>query len=176
MDIIRVKAPSEIDEVRRFFREYEAYLNVDLCFQQFESELANLPGKYAPPSGTLLLAMDGQKARGCGALRRFGSTQDRICEMKRLYVCPEARGLGVGKQIARRLIQAGVRLGYSTMLLDTLDRLEAAIHLYKSLGFVRTEPYYNNPLSGVLYWKLDLKGQHGASADSQNRGNFGRTR
>jgi putative acetyltransferase len=77
----------------------------------------------------------------------------------------EARGLGTGGQIARRLIQEGVRLGYSTMLLDTLDRLESAIHLYESLGFVRTEPYYDNPLPGVVYWKLDLRGQHCAAAD-----------
>jgi putative acetyltransferase len=166
MDIIDVKSLQEIDEVRRLFREYEAALNVDLCFQQFELELTNLPGKYAPPSGTILLAKDGQKALGCGALRNLGSIQDRTCEMKRLYVCPAARGVGVGKQIVRRLIQEAVRIGYSTMVLDTLDRLEAAINLYKSLGFVRTRPYYDNPLSGVVYWKLDLRGQHGASADS----------
>jgi putative acetyltransferase len=165
MEIIYVKTLKEVDEVRRLFREYEAFLNVDLCFQQFEQELTNLPGKYAPPSGTLLLAMDGQKAIGCGALRILGSIQDRTCEMKRLYVCPEARGAGVGKQIARRLIQEAVRFGYSTMVLDTLDRLEAAITLYKSLGFVRTQSYYDNPLSGVVYWKLDLRDQHGASAD-----------
>jgi GNAT superfamily N-acetyltransferase len=166
MEIIYVKTLKEVDEVRRLFREYEAFLKVDLCFQQFDQELTKLPGKYAPPSGTLLLAMDGQKAIGCGALRNLGSIQDRTCEMKRLYVCPEARGAGVGKQIARRLIQEAVRFGYSTMVLDTLDRLEAAITLYKSLGFVRTQPYYDNPLSGVVYWKLDLRGQHGASADS----------
>jgi putative acetyltransferase len=176
MDIIYVKSPQEIDEVRRLFREYEASLNVDLCFQQFEFELTNLPGKYAPPSGTLLLAMDGQKAMGCGALRNIDSIQYRTCEMKRLYVRPEARGVGLGKQIARRLIQEAVRLGYSAMVLDTLDRLEAAIKIYKSLGFVRTEPYYDNPLSGVVYWKLDLRGQHEASADSQGRGDFDRTK
>lgn len=173
--LFQAKTPHEIDEVRRIFREYEAYLKVDLCFQQFESELANLPGKYAPPSGTLLLAMDEQRAVGCGALRRLGSIQDRTCEMKRLYVCSEARSMGIGGQIAKRLIQEGVRLGYSTMLLDTLDWLEAANHLYESLGFVRTEPYYDNPLSGVVYWKLDLMGQHGAAADSQGRGKFDRT-
>jgi GNAT superfamily N-acetyltransferase len=174
MKIIYAKSPKEIDEVRRLFRDYEAYLNVDLCFQQFESELANLPGKYAPPSGTLLLAMEGQRAVGCGALRRLGPIQDRTCEMKRLYVCSKARSVGIGSQIANRLIQEGVRLGYSTMLLDTLEWLEAANHLYESLGFVRTEPYYDNPLSGVIYWKLDLRGQPDAAADSQGRGNFDR--
>ena len=159
MTIITVSSPQKIQEVKRLFREYEAFLNVDLCFQAFESELANLPGKYAPPSGTLLLAMDGQKALGCGALRRFGPIQDNTCEMKRLYVCPEARGRGMGGDIARRLVQEGVRLGYNTMLLDTLDRLVSAIHLYESLGFVRTSPYYDNPLPGVVYWRLDLRGR-----------------
>lgn len=158
MNIIRVTTPQKIETVRMLFREYEAYLKVDLCFQQFESELATLPGKYAPPWGTLLLAMDGKKACGCGALRRFGAVQDCICEMKRLYVRPEARGLGIGKQIAQRLIQEGLRLGYATMVLDTLDWLNTALHLYESLGFVRTEPYYDNPLPDVVYWKLELGG------------------
>jgi len=160
MNIIYARSPQEIQEARRLFREYEAFLNVDLCFQQFEAELANLPGKYAPPSGTLLLAMDGHRAVGCGALRRWGARQDRICEMKRLYVCAETRSQGIGGQIARRLIREGVCLGYSTMLLDTLDRLESAVHLYESLGFVRTKPYYHNPLAGVVYWKLNLRDQH----------------
>jgi len=157
MEIIFAKSLQEINEVRKLFREYEAYLNVDLCFQQFESELSNLPGKYAPPSGALLLAKDGEMSIGCGALRSIHSFEDGACELKRLYVRPEARGMGVGKQIAKRLIKEGVLLGYSTMVLDTLDRLEAAIQLYESLGFVRTEPYYENPLSGVVYLKLDLR-------------------
>lgn len=138
------------------FREYETHLNVDLCFQQFEAELANLPGKYAPPSGTLLLATDGLRAVGCGALRRIASQTGNACEMKRLYVRHEARGLGIGKRIAKRLIQEAAGLGYTTMVLDTLDRLEAAIHLYESLGFVPTKPYYDNPLPGVVYLKLSL--------------------
>jgi ribosomal protein S18 acetylase RimI-like enzyme len=164
MNIIQAKTPHEIDEVRRLFREYEAYLGVDLCFQKFELELANLPGMYAPPSGILLLAKDKQVAVGCGALRRLGAVQDCTCEMKRLYVCPEGRGLGIGKQIAERLIQESVRLGYSKMVLDTLNRLDAAIHLYESLGFVPTKPYYDNPLPGAVYWKLEL-GQHPPAAD-----------
>ena len=176
MNIVQAKTPHEIDEVRRLFREYETYLNVDLCFQHFESELADLPGKYAPPVGTLLLAKERQRAIGCGALRSLSPIQDRTCEMKRLYVCPEVRGLSIGKKIAERLIQEGVRLGYSTMVLDTLNRLEAAIQLYESLGFVRMEPYYDNPLPDVVYWKLDLRGQHVASSDSQGRGNLGRTK
>jgi putative acetyltransferase len=158
MDIIYAKSPQEIEEARRLFREYEAYLNVDLCFQQFEEELAGLPGKYTFPSGALFLAMDENKSMGCGGLRRLGSIEDRTCEMKRLYVRPEARGAGVGRQLTLRLIQEGSRLGYTTMLLDTLDRLEAAIHLYESLGFIRRAPYYDNPLPGVVYLKLALEG------------------
>ena len=157
MGIIQAKTSHDIDEIRRLFREYETYLDIDLCFQDFESELANLPGKYAPPSGTLLLAMDGEKAMGCGALRRIGPIVDSTCEMKRLYVRPEARGLDLGKRIAKQLIQEAVRLGYAAMVLDTLDRLEAAIQLYRSLGFVSAEPYYDNPLSGVVYMKLSLR-------------------
>lgn len=176
MNIIQAKTQYQLDEVRRLFREYEAYLKVDLCFQQFESELANLPGKYAPPAGILLLAMDGQKAVGCGALRRLGSKQDGTCEMKRLYVCPQARGMGVGRQVAMRLIQEGVRLGYFNMILDTLERLEPAIHLYESLGFVRTEAYYDNPLADAVFLKLDLMGHYVASAGSRNLGDSDRTK
>ena len=161
MVIINVESPREIDRIRRLFREYEAYLDVDLCFQQFESELAELPGRYAPPSGALLLAADGDEALGCGALRRFGAVEERTCEMKRLYVRPEARMLGVGRKIAGRLIDEGARLGYSTMVLDTLERLEPAIGLYRSLGFRPMEPYYFNPLPDVAYWKLDLRGLSG---------------
>ncbi|WP_319525475.1 GNAT family N-acetyltransferase [uncultured Desulfosarcina sp.] len=158
MDIIQATSQQEIDDVRRLFRQYETQLNVDLCFQQFEAELANLPGKYAPPSGTLLLATDGKRAVGCGALRKIGSLTDRSCEMKRLYVCPEARGLGIGKRIANRLIREAIGIGYADMVLDTLDKLKAATHLYESLGFVPTEPYYANPLPGVVYLKLNLSG------------------
>lgn len=156
MKIVHATSQQEVDAVRRLFREYETYLNVDLCFQQFEAELANLPGKYAPPSGTLLLAMDGQKAVGCGALRNMAPMTDRTCEMKRLYLRPEARGRGIGKRIAHRLIREAVGLGYAAMVLDTLDRLTAAIHIYESLGFVPTEPYTDNPLPGVVYLKLNL--------------------
>jgi GNAT superfamily N-acetyltransferase len=159
MDIIQAASHQEIDETRRLFQEYETHLNVDLCFQQFEAELADLPGKYAPPSGRLLLATDGQNAVGCGALRKIASLAGRTCEMKRLYVRPEARGLGIGKRIANRLIQEAVGLGYASMVLDTLDRLKAAIQLYESLGFVPTEPYYDNPLPGVVYLRLNLTTQ-----------------
>jgi len=153
MKIKRAESPDEMDEVRRLFREYEAFLDVDLCFQSFEEELAGLPGKYAPPDGILLLAWNGQEAVGCGALRKL---DNGTCEMKRLFVKPRFRELGLGTTLAKRLIDKATRLGYSTMLLDTLDRLKAAMVIYESLGFVRTEPYYRNPLADVVYWKLDL--------------------
>jgi len=159
MDILYATSTQDINKIRNLFREYEAFLNVDLRFQKFESELASLPGNYAFPSGAIFLARDEKECFGCGAIRMLGPIKNRTCEMKRLYVRPSARGLGIGKQIARRLVQEGVRLGYRTMVLDTLDRLEAAIRLYKSLGFVPAEPYYDNPLSGVMYWELDLIGQ-----------------
>ena len=158
MHVIHATSQQEIEDVRRLFRQYETQLNVDLCFQQFEAELANLPGKYAPPYGALLLAADGLRAVGCGALRKIESQTGNVCEMKRLYVRSEARGLGIGKRIAKRLIQEAICLGYTTMVLDTLDKLKTAIHLYQSLGFVPAKPYYDNPLPGVVYLELNLTG------------------
>lgn len=157
MEIIRAHTAQEIDEIRVLFREYEAWLGVDLGFQEIEEELATLPGKYAAPDGVLLLARKGRAAVGCAALRRFGSVEEKRCEMKRLYVRPEARGMGVGRALAEHLIAEACRLDYGTMLLDTLDRLRAAMGLYESLGFEQTSPYYENPLAGVVYWRLDLK-------------------
>jgi len=156
MQIIEAGSPHELNQIRTLFREYEAFLGIDLEFQGFEQELARLPGAYSPPTGVLLLARDGDEILGCGALRPFGQPEGRTCEMKRLYVRPAARGLGLGRQIAEQLICRSVALGYSTMVLDTLDKLTAAIGLYRQLGFTRTEPYYHNPLPGVSYWKLDL--------------------
>lgn len=170
MNIIQARTPPEIDAVRQLFREYEAYLDVDLCFQQFEAELAHLPGKYAPPSGTLLLAMHAGRAVGCGALRRFGAIEARTCEMKRLFVRPAARGMGVGRQIAMHLIAEALRLGYFTMVLDTLTQLKAALQLYASMGFIPTQPYYDNPLPGVVYLKLDLRDRNGADVDGRGGG------
>ena len=158
MEIVTADTAQEIEAIRQLFREYEAFLDVDLRFQKFEQELAHLPGAYAPPHGVLLLAKEATNILGCGAIRRFGKPEERTCEMKRLYVRPSARGAGVGRRIARRLINDGIRLGYRTMVLDTLERLAAAGRLYRSLGFVPAEPYYHNPLDDVLYWKLDLTG------------------
>ncbi len=154
MEITRAHSANHIEEIRRLFREYETFLAVDLCFQGFEDELAGLPGQYAPPDGALLIAVENQKAAGCVALRKL---EDGICEMKRLFVRPQYRCRGLGRMLAERIIDKAARLGYTSMYLDTLDKLKEALHLYESLGFKLRKPYYPNPLPGVLYWELDLK-------------------
>jgi putative acetyltransferase len=140
MDIICARSGDEIDMAREQFREYETFLDFDLCLQNFESELAGLPGQYAPPDGALFLLMRGTRAIGCCALKRFGPHEQRACEVKRLFVQPEARGLGMGRKLATRIVEEGVRLGYGTMFLDTQERFEAAMALYESISFVRTKP------------------------------------
>ncbi|HGY54716.1 MAG TPA: GNAT family N-acetyltransferase [Caldithrix abyssi] len=152
--IVLAENKEQLEHIRRLFREYERFLGEDLHFQKFEEELANLPADYGPPDGVLLLLMEDGKAVGCGALRRL---DEGVCELKRLFIQPEIRGRGLGRQMVRRLIDEAVRLGYNRMVLDTLDRLDAANRLYRSMGFVQTEPYYHNPLKGVLYWELDLR-------------------
>jgi ribosomal protein S18 acetylase RimI-like enzyme len=124
-----------------------------LCFQGFEQELAGLPGNYAPPGGGLLIGLSGNETVGCVAVRRLAPD---ICEMKRLYVKPQARGMGLGRQLAQQIITIAQELGYSSIRLDTLDKLSDAMRLYESLGFTRTGPYYDNPLPGVFFWLLDL--------------------
>ncbi len=156
MKIKPAETPAEIETVRDLFREYEAFLDVDLCFQGFEKELADLPGKYTPPTGALLIGIHEDKAMGCVAVREMA---DGVCEMKRLYVRPEARGSGLGRQLALEIIRVARKFGYSVMRLDTLGRLKAAMRLYAALGFQRTAPYYANPLPGVVYWSLDLKNE-----------------
>jgi len=156
MIIKQVQTKTEIEEVRKLFREYEVFWGVDLCFQSFEKELANLPGKYSPPNGDLLIGLNDEKIVGCVAIRRL---DNGICEMKRLFVKPETRGTGLGKKLAEEIIVVAHERGYSLMRLDTLYRLTEAMHLYETLGFRKTDPYYDNPLPGVVYWELDLKKQ-----------------
>ena len=151
--IIDPAGPQDLDTVRALFREYEAMLGEDLCFQGFEQELAGLPGKYAPPDGRLLLAREEGEAAGCVALRRV---EPRVCEMKRLFVRPAFRGRGLGRLLAARSIAEAGAAGYTSMLLDTLERLVPALELYGSLGFHEVAPYYRNPLRGVVYMSLDL--------------------
>jgi len=152
--VIPAKTTAHINTARRLFREYENFLGVDLCFQDFENELTELPGKYAPPQGALLFALVDEIVAGCVAVRKF---ETNICEMKRLYIRPHYRGNKIGRMLAEKIIDEAIKLGYSTMLLDTLTHLKQAMALYRSLGFRKREPYYHNPLPGVIYWELDLK-------------------
>jgi putative acetyltransferase len=144
---------ADMDTARTLFREYQAGLGVSLCFQDFETELAGLPGKYADPSGCLLLATSDGKAAGTVALRDLG---DGICEMKRLYVRPAARGLGLGRRLAVAIVDEARRRGYRAMRLDTLPQIAAAIELYRTLGFVEIGNYCDNPIPGARFFELAL--------------------
>jgi putative acetyltransferase len=158
IELRRAATPAELDQAATLFREYAASLDVDLCFQNFDAELAGLPGEYAAPGGLLLLAYVDDELAGCGALRAMADTDyANACEMKRLYVRPAFRQFGLGRALAQRLLDEGLRAGYSAMLLDTLDDMEAARELYTSLGFGEIPPYYFNPIAGAHYLKADLK-------------------
>jgi len=151
--IREARGSEDLKIVRELFREYEHGLGVDLCFQGFEQELAELPGVYAPPRGALLVAFSGESPSGCVALKPL---EEEICEMKRLYVRPGDRGKGIGRELVERVIELARFRGYVRMRLDTLEQLTEAVHLYRSIGFRPTGPYYHNPLPGVLYWELEL--------------------
>jgi putative acetyltransferase len=150
-------SPAALDAARALFREYADGLGIDLCFQNFEAELDGLPGDYAAPQGGLLLAwVDGELA-GCGAFRPLPDTDyANACEMKRLYVRRAFRRFGLGRHLAQALIDGALQAGYSAMLLDTLDDMEAARGLYATLGFEEVPPYYFNPIPGAHYLKVDL--------------------
>lgn len=160
--LFRAEQDAHLEQVRVLFREYVAELGVDLCFQGFEEELASLPGKYGPPEGTLILASVGDSLAGCGAVRplklasQFAKPGEHVCEMKRLFVRPEFRRSGLGRKLAEELIEFGRSAGYDRMLLDTLDRLEPALKMYRRLGFVEIPAYYGNPLPGVVYLAKEL--------------------
>ena len=154
MNLIQAETPEQVAEARRLFREYQDWLGLDLCFQNFENELKNLPGDYAPPSGRLLLAEADGATAGCVALRPAGSG---ACEMKRLYVRPAFQGTGLGRRLAEAIISEARSSGYEKMMLDTLPaHMGRAVGLYRSLGFVETAPYYHNPVEGALYMELRL--------------------
>jgi len=144
---------SHVASVRKLFLEYAEALGISLCFQNFEEELASLPGKYAPPRGQLLIAHDSGQAVGCVGLREIDGP---ICEMKRLYVRPGWRKQGVGRVLAEAIVTAASEIGYERMRLDTLEILAPAIALYQSMGFRKIPAYYDNPNDGVVFMELDL--------------------
>ena len=145
--------PDDRATVEALFREYVASLAEDISFQNIDDELAGLPGKYARPTGVVLIAREGDEAAGAVAYRMV---EPGVCEMKRLYVRPAWRGSGLGRELANELIEDARGQGYRTMLLDTLASMSAARALYRDLGFAPVASYYDNPLPGVMYMALEL--------------------
>jgi putative acetyltransferase len=154
-EIVRAQSPDDIEHARQLFNEYAGWLEIDLCFQSFDKELAELPGEYTPPTGCLLLAIQDTGIAGCVALRQIG---DGVCEIKRLFVRPEFRGQRLGRQLAEAIIREARQIGYQRMRLDTLPpKMNDAIGLYRALGFKEIEPYYNNPVPGAKFMELVLR-------------------
>jgi putative acetyltransferase len=152
-EIVRVGSVEELAAARALFLEYAGSLGFNLGFQDFETELRELPGDYAPPEGALFLARSGTETLGCVALRPL---ERGVCEMKRLYVRPAARGTGTGRALAEAVVAEAERLGYERMRLDTVPSMAAARALYRELGFREIEPYTFNPVRGTAYMELQL--------------------
>jgi putative acetyltransferase len=154
---IHALSPCDIDEARALLRDYQNDIGVDLCFQQFDDELAQLPGAYAPPDGVFLMArVDGLPAGCCGFRPLPLSDHINACEMKRLFVRSEFRGLGLGRRLVDAILTQAHIAGYNTILLDTLSDMETARDLYQEMGFIETEPYHLSPLPGAHYLKRAL--------------------
>ncbi|MFT7722801.1 MAG: GNAT family N-acetyltransferase [Roseateles sp.] len=157
IQLITPESAEDWQEVRLILRDYANSLDIDLGFQGFEQELAALPGDYAPPGGLMLLAVVDGAVAGSGAFRPLPDADyPNACEMKRLYVRPAFRRFGLGRLLAQALMDRATEAGYSSMLLDTLDDMEAARGLYESLGFAEVPPFYFNPIPGAHYLKADL--------------------
>jgi len=144
---------SDFDISRRLFLEYAETLGFSLCFQGFDEELENLPGKYATPKGCILLAWDKLDCGGCVGLRPLSAT---VCEMKRLYIKPAYRGTGLGRLLAEKILKFANESNYSKIVLDTLSSMDSAQGLYRSLGFAETDPYYHNPHPDVVFFEKKL--------------------
>jgi len=159
MKLIQASSTEDIQQARQLFEEYAAWLGINLCFQNFDKELAGLPGDYAPPNGRLFLADDGDGVVGCVALRKIG---DRVGEMKRLYVRPAFRGRGLGRALTEKLIAEAKQIGYASLRLDTLPgKMDQAVAMYRSLGFEEVAPYYQNPVAGATFMELVLDQERG---------------
>ena len=158
IEFITPATPEQLVATRLIFQEYAEQLGVDLCFQNFEAELAGLPGDYAAPEGCLLLALVDGEIAGCCAMRPLETVDyANACEMKRLYVRPDFRRFGLGRQLVEAVLDAARIAGYHSLLLDTLNDMEAARALYEDLGFKDIPPYYHNPIAGAHYLKVDLQ-------------------
>jgi GNAT superfamily N-acetyltransferase len=154
LHIFQANSDEDVRQARALFEEYAAGLGISLCFQNFDQELANLPGDYAPPDGRLLLATEDDQLAGCIAMRKL---EPGVCEMKRLFLRPAYRGKGLGRVLVESIIDEARKLGYTYMRLDTLPgRMDQAIALYQSIGFVEIEPYYNNPVANAKFMQLEL--------------------
>jgi putative acetyltransferase len=153
MRLLQATTPREWEEAQRLVREYAASLNVDLSFQNFDHELQHFTTEYAPPTGAFILAEDAGQYVACIGLRQFA---EGIGEIKRLYVVPAARGLGLGRLLVERIIVVAREIGYSSLLLDTLPFMKEAQSLYVALGFKPTAPYRYNPVTGSAFLRLDL--------------------
>jgi ribosomal protein S18 acetylase RimI-like enzyme len=155
LEFVQAESVEQVASARELFEEYATGLGISLCFQNFDKELTELPGAYAPPDGRLLFALHEDKIAGCIALRKISG---ETCEMKRLYVRPEFRGQRIGRALAEKLIAEAREIGYTRMRLDTLPaKMDEAIALYRSFGFREIEPYYHNPVEGALFMELILK-------------------
>jgi len=155
MRIVQAQSEMEIQQVRELFAEYVAWLGINLCFQNYDQEVADLPGEYAPPRGRLLLALaDDGAAVACAALRDLGNG---VCEMKRLFVRPDFRGQRLGWQLAELILAEAHAIGYENIRLDTLPgKMDRAIAMYRVLGFKDIAPYYHNPVAGAEFMELEL--------------------
>jgi len=153
IDVIIASMPAQLEECRILFQEYADWLGIDLSYQGWAQELAALPGNYAPPLGKLLLAMANEQTAGCVAMRPMNET---VCEMKRLFVRPAFRGMGIGQQLAQGILDDARQQGYTSMRLDTLPHLQAAIRLYEQLGFVRCSAYYDSPIENTIFMEMIL--------------------
>jgi len=154
MELIQATTDEQIEAARELFKEYASGLAIDMCFQSFDHELQTLPGKYATPDGRLLLAYAENELAGCIALRKL---DDRTCEMKRLFLRPGFRGRGYGRRMINDLVEQARMSGYVRMRLDTLPgKMDAAISLYRELGFEDIPAYYDNPLEGAVYLERNL--------------------
>ncbi|TID15196.1 hypothetical protein E2P81_ATG08269 [Venturia nashicola] len=156
LTITKVRSGEDLALIKDLFLDYTKWLNIDLTYQNFEAELAVLPGKYSPPGGELLLARSAtsNKPLGCVALRPL--MPPACAEMKRLYVTPEGRGTGVGKALIKSIMAMAIESGYTEIKLDTLRHMEAALGIYKSFGFVECEKYYETPMENTVFLKKKL--------------------